>query len=200
MRINPRWFSRIVHFPSDHSFGKEESAMYKTNEGGIKNVAVSSGIKNEDASKSVVNCFGEVISGIPSLAPGAPGWTDNHGNIHPLYCEPNDNVDENGFDRHKPIDQNFHVPKWSIVIRYGNEGGFNLTTPCKDFDKIALGYDINTVQFHIYVVISDNLYVTKGTVGPQPQFGHFGRGGGVQYLTRTKIKSLVNSNVLWRIS
>lgn len=172
------------------------SGFYK---GGIKNEDVRNVIQNESTDARFINYFGEAIDNKPLLAPGVSGWTDHHGNIHPLYRDPDKEVDENGFDLRKPIDRNFHIPRWSIVIRYGSEEGFNLTTPCKDFDSIALGYDRRSVQFHLYVVISNNLYVTKGTVGPQPQFGHFGKGGGIQYLTRTKIRSLVDREILWRI-
>ena len=181
--------------------------MYKTNEGGIKNVAVSNDIKNENTSVSVseekyknqpvgYNFFGEPVHGKGRLADSVPGYYDANEIPHPEYQESNHDIDGNGFDLHYPIIERYHIPKGTILIRFGSEYGRFLSTENANFDNLAIGLDIRSIPYREYMVITDDFYVTKGIVGDQPGFGMHGQGGAIQYKTYYPVSDLVNAGIL----
>ena len=184
--------------------------MDKLRNGGIKNVAVSNGIKNENASVSVpkekyknqpvgYNFFGDPVYGKGCLADGVPGYYDAQGVPRPKYQEPNQDVDENGFDLHYPVIEHFHISKGTILIRFGSEYGRFLSTEDACFDNLAIGLDIRSIPYREYMVITDDFYVTKGIVGDQPGFGIHGKGGAVQYMVKPSVISLVSNGILGEI-
>ena len=178
--------------------------------GGIKNVAVSNGIKNENTSVSVpkekyknqpvgYNFFGDPVYGKGCLADGVPGYYDAQGVPRPKYQEPNQDVDENGFDLHYPVIEHFHISKGTILIRFGSEYGRFLSVADACFDNLAIGLDIRSIPYRKYMVITDDFYVTKGIVGDQLNFGIHGEGGAIQYMTFHTAHELVQEGTLKEI-
>lgn len=180
------------------------SEFYK---GGIKNV---NSINNEDVLKKVsvdkvenqiagYNFFGEPVYGKGCLAEGVPGYYDSNGIPRPKYQDPDENVDGNGFDLHYPIIEHYHIPKGTIIIRFGNKYGhfFSIKDAC--FDNLAIGLDIQSIPYRRYMVTADDFYVTKGIVGKQPYFGSYGSGGGIQYMTHYSAYALVENGTLTEI-
>lgn len=103
--------------------------MDKTNEGGIKNVAVSNGIKNgnaevftiqehftgnANAGRLLYNVDGNPAPRFPELAVKSAGFIDESGCPHPMYLEPDENTDGNGFDEFGA-----HTPSISLAFGRG---------------------------------------------------------------------------------
>lgn len=185
--------------------------MDKTNEGGIKNVAVSNSIKNGNAEVHVIlkhfagntnadralyNVDGNQVPRFPELAVKSAGFIDDFGCPHPMYREPDENTDSNGFDLHFPIIKDYHVSKGTILIRFGRDSGRFLSVQGTRFEELAIGLTKDSLPYQEYIVATDHFYVTKGIVAPQPQFGTVGKGGGIQYMTDRSISKLLKEGEL----
>lgn len=179
------------------------SELYK---GGIKNV---NSINHEDIRNVAIgepdkkvegyNFFGEPVYGKGRLADGVPGHYDSNGIPHPNYQKPNTDVDGNGFDLHHPVIWHYHVPKGTVIIRFGNEYGRFLSTEDACFDNLAIGLDIHSIPYRKYLVTTDDFYVTKGVVGDQSNFGIHGKGGAIQYMAEKPVISLIADGILKEI-
>lgn len=116
----------------------------------------------------------------------------------PNYQKPNTDVDGNGFDLHHPVIWHYHVPKGTVIIRFGNEYGRFLSTEDACFDNLAIGLDIHSIPYRKYLVTTDDFYVTKGVVGDQSNFGIHGKGGAIQYMAE-KTSYFFNNNEIQNI-
>lgn len=93
---------------------------------------------------------------------------------------------EHGFDiRHKEENGYYYMeillPQNTIIVRYGSEYGSNTTAKGTPYEQLGLPYIKETVQYHEYRIIADNIKVLckvqRGIVAPifdSP-------GGAVQY-------------------
>ena len=84
---------------------------------------------------------------------------------------------ENGDYTHKII-----LKKGDIICRYGAPTGKNTTAPKCSYEELSLPYDVNTISYHEYALMTD-IVVTEGVV--YPWFGR--KGGGIQYHHKNKI-------------
>lgn len=87
-------------------------------------------------------------------------------------------IDDDGFDTRYDIVETT-LPKDTKLARFGPAGGRNTTLKGTSYDEVSLPYDINTVEYHEYVVKRDlTVYVKKGIVASD----FYKAGGGVQFL------------------
>ena len=132
------------------------------------------------------NCNGELIVGKREFRDPSYGFYGEGGEEHVNWNKPDEDVDEDGFDKHhKEPDgqykQDVILPYGKLLCRYGPLMGRTTTDYGTPYENISLPYIKETVEYHIFRVIADGLIVqcivTKGKTAPmfeQP-------GGAVQY-------------------
>lgn len=153
------------------------------------------------------NYKGEIISGKKQLINPkyGTGKIDRHGQPIVDWSYLSIHADKDGFDT-RNIESNgkykinITLPYGSIIIRYGNEAG-NFTAPQgTEYEKLALPYVKDTVEYNEYRVISANLPITciveKGKVAP----GFDSAGGAIQYLHPITIRESVKKGLLERLN
>lgn len=113
-------------------------------------------------------------------------------------------ADDAGFDMTKTISGTDYkieaiLPKGTIILRYGTEIGRYTAPDDTPYEQLALPYKQDTIEFHKYRVIANNIkvkcVVVKGYVAPcfdQP-------GGGIQYLHEQTIRKLLFDEVIERL-
>lgn len=113
-------------------------------------------------------------------------------------------ADKDGFDTRKFINKNSYkiemiLPKGTIILRYGSEMGRFTAPDGTDYEKLALPYKKESIEFYRYRVLQESVKVTcivdKGIVAP----GFNSPGGAVQYLHKKTIYDLLNNHVIERI-
>ena len=113
-------------------------------------------------------------------------------------------ADEHGFDKRKLIIKSEYkmeivLPKDTIILRYGSEMGRFTAPDGTEYEKLALPYKKETIEFHRYKVIDENVKVKctveKGFVAP----GFNSPGGAIQYLHEKTICDLLKNKVIERI-
>lgn len=132
------------------------------------------------------NCYGEIITGIKVFQDNSFGYYDENGNEHVNWVEENEDVDSDGFCKHHTELNGFYkmdvdLPYGTYICRYGNTRG-RLTSDINSvYEELGLPYIKETVEFHVYRVVVDNLKVQctvqKGKVAPMFN----SPGGAVQY-------------------
>ena len=149
------------------------------------------------------NYKGDIITGKPQLAKPEYGMIGNPDipdyKTHKLYY-----ADDDGFDMTKIISgDNYKIkvtlPKDTIILRYGTEFGHYTAPDNTPYEQLALPYKKNSIEFHKYRVIADNIkvecIVEKGYIAPC-----FGQpGGGIQYLHEKTIRKLLFDQVIERL-
>lgn len=128
------------------------------------------------------------ISGKRKLKDASFGTINADGSINVnwslLYA--NNHVDDYGFDmRHREARGKYKIrvllPKGCRLIRYGSEDGHFTAPDGEDYESLSLPYVRETVEFHRYSVIADNVevfcFVDKGITAP----GFGSPGGGIQF-------------------
>ncbi|WP_207727378.1 TNT domain-containing protein [Clostridium vitabionis] len=77
------------------------------------------------------------------------------------------------------------MPKGTLLWRFGNPEGKFTTKNETEYNELSLPWKIETVEFHVYIVISGHLTVQEIPLSVQEgrSAAMFGRkGGGVQYM------------------
>ena len=114
------------------------------------------------------------------------------GRIIVIWSGENNDHDGNGFDKHHLEDNGEHtkvvlLKKGTVIARYGSPGGRFTTDSQSDYSKLSLPYARESIEYHQYEVLSDQLpvlcYVTRGRVAPMFD----SPGGAVQYMHEQKI-------------
>ena len=157
-----------------------------------------------------VNYLGEKIGYIPKLRKPeyGTGKVDAFGRPEPNWNLLID-ADDNGFDKkHKePNGKNrmqVVLKKHTKLVRYGTEVG-SFTAPYgTEYEKLSLPYVKESVFYHIYEVIADDVKVTvlqevceveRGKIAP----GFDYPGGGIQYLHPYNMIKSINLKLLKEI-
>lgn len=153
------------------------------------------------------NYKGDVINGIKKLIRPeyGTGEYNNYGEPIVDWSKLSEYADDDGFDkRNLESNGNYKItiklPIGTKLIRFGNETG-TFTAPIgTPYETLALPYIQETVEYHEYKVISDNLTVEcevcKGVVAP----GFGSQGGGIQYKHSITISASLKQNILERIN
>ena len=132
------------------------------------------------------NYLGQLISGKKEFTDPAFGYYDKDGNEHVNWKPEDEDVDSDGFDKHNiepngSYYQRVTLPYGKLLSRYGNKRGRLTTDVDSDYDDLGLPYVKETVEYHVYRVISNTLVVKcevlKGRVAPMFN----SNGGAVQY-------------------
>lgn len=132
------------------------------------------------------------------------GKIDAHGEPEVDWSKLSKYADKDGFDIRALIDGIHYkikgvLPKGTIIIRYGSEMGRFTAPNNTPYEKLALPYKKETVEFHRYIVIGDDVkikcIVDKGIVAP----GFGSDGGAVQYLHEKTVYYLLKNNFIKRM-
>lgn len=132
------------------------------------------------------NYLGQNIIGRKQFLNDDFGYYDEYGDEHVNWAPPDEKVDQNGFDKtnkepNGDYIQEVTLPYGKLLCRYGNERGRLTTDIESDYDELGLPYVKETVEYHVYKVVADDLRVQcnvyKGRVAPM----FYSKGGAVQY-------------------
>ena len=143
--------------------------------------------------KKVYNCFGqELINCDPVFADPSFCKIDETGKLVPAWTEPNELVDEKGFDK-TDVDDNGEynqiiiLPKGTKLCRYGVETGKTTAPIGTPYQLMALPYKKETLEYHEYEVIADGVLVqcivTKGRAAAMFD----SEGGAIQFVHQRRI-------------
>lgn len=110
------------------------------------------------------NYLGEELGDIaPKFIDSSNGYYDKNGNPVPYWIEENDMVDSDGFDKsYIGVDgywDEIILPIGTMLIRYGNVRGRLTTDIGTPYDKLALPYKPETLEYHEYRVVSNGVKV-----------------------------------------
>lgn len=140
------------------------------------------------------NCFGQLLlNDFPSLKDPSYGHVDELGRMIIHWTKENKDVDGKGFDKnHRESNgeyiQQVVLPKGVILCRYGNPNG-QLTAPQgTPYEQLALPYDKETIAYHEYEVIADNVTVTCIVTKGRTYKMFDSPGGATQYLHPQSIR------------
>ncbi len=132
------------------------------------------------------NYLGQIITGRKQFISPLFGYYDESGNEHVNWMPENADVDSDGFDKNNREFNNEYavdivLPYGKLICRYGNIRGRFTTDIGTDYDTLSLPYVKETVEYHVYKVISDGFKVKccvlRGRVAPM----FLSKGGAVQY-------------------
>ena len=132
------------------------------------------------------------------------GYIDSHGNAHVNWASENDDVDNDGFDKHHEevaggYKQEILLPYGTLICRYGNVRGRLTTDIGSDYDKLSIPYVMESVEYHVYKVIADGVQkkcmVQRGKVAPMFD----SPGGAVQYKHYQSIAKELDDGVLMEV-
>ena len=151
------------------------------------------------------NDAGEIITCDPQLRKPEYGTGVFHGGVEQVNWGYHAiDADNNGFDT-KNIEENGYykikvsLPQNTIIIRYGPETGSYTAPDGTAYNELSLPYVRETIQFHKYIVLANNIDVTcivergrAASVFDEP-------GGGVQYHHERTVRELVSSKILGRL-
>lgn len=113
-------------------------------------------------------------------------------------------ADENGFDKRNVEENSEYIinvvlPYGTILIRYGNEVGVFSAPKGTEYEKLALPYEKDTLEYNEYKVIGKGIrvlcVVKKGRVAP----GFGSNGGAIQFMHPMTIREAVKKKILERI-
>ena len=148
----------------------------------------------------IYNCFGKPVRADDlELIDSSYGYRREDGKIVVFWSEESDDVDENGFDKKQIVDEfgnyckEIVLPKGTLICRYGAEQGRTTTRLGEDYEKLALPYKVETIQYHEYEVIADGLTVQCKVVSGYAAKMFNSPGGAVQYLHSQRIKQEITS-------
>ena len=143
--------------------------------------------------KKVYNCFGqELINCEPEFESLSFCKTNENGELVPAWDEPNEIVDEKGFDKTNVDDsveykQVIVLPKGVKLCRYGVETGKTTSPVGTPYELMALPYKKETLEYHEYEVIADGVLVqcivTKGKAAAMFN----SEGGAIQFVHQRRI-------------
>lgn len=147
------------------------------------------------------NCYGDIITGIKEFEDSSFGYYDKSGNEHVNWAKEDEHVDSDGFDKHH-IEPNGSykmdviLPYGTLLCRYGNTRGRLTANIDSNYEELGLPYIKESVEYHVYRVIADNLTVQctvqKGKVAPMFN----SPGGAVQYKHYQSIAKELTQNKL----
>lgn len=153
------------------------------------------------------NYRGEIISGIKQLIKPeyGTGDIDKYGQPVVNWSYLSKYADEEGFDI-RNIEKNgkykikVKLPYGSILIRYGSELGRFTAPKGTEYEKLALPFVKETVEYNEYKVMSTKVMVVcivqKGKVAP----GFNSDGGAIQYYHPINIYNSVKKGLLERLT
>ena len=110
-------------------------------------------------------------------------------------------ADERGFDKRISFSNGNHIRKIRLrqgteLVRYGANTGHFTTTWGTPYEKLSLPYFEDSMEFHKYLVIADNVtvecIVEEGIVAP----GFDQPGGGIQYYHEKNINQCLKNGEL----
>ncbi len=134
------------------------------------------------------NCFGQLLlNEFPSLKDSSYGYIDENGRMVINWTPENSKVDSKGFDKthlepNGEYIQEVPLPKGTIICRYGNPNG-QLTTPVgTPYELLAMPYVKETIAYHEYEVIADNVVVSCIVTRGRTYKMFDSPGGATQYL------------------
>ena len=154
------------------------------------------------------NYKGEIISGIaelssPDYGTGKTRKTEK-GEVPEVNWKKLKFADRHGFDiRNREKNGNYIIevklPFGTKLLRYGGEGGHYTAPLGTPYEQLSLPYKKETVEYHEYVVIANEITVIckvdKGIVAP----GFDSDGGAIQYLHHETIGEELKNEVLDKI-
>ena len=122
------------------------------------------------------------------------GYIDQLGIPHIEWGSEDDICDKDGFDKRcRPdnsktiyIVEDYVIPHGTVICRYGSPVGRFTTLKGTDYDKLALPYVKETIEYHEYKVTEDlkvQCLVIKGIVAPKFN----SNGGAVQFKHKQNI-------------
>ena len=122
------------------------------------------------------------------------GWGDQLGIPHIDWGSENDICDKDGFDkRYHPdtgnetyVIEDYIIPHGTVICRYGSPMGRFTTLKGTDYEKLALPYVKETIEYHEYKVSEDlkvQCLVIKGIVAPKFN----SNGGAIQFKHKQNI-------------
>ena len=136
--------------------------------------------------KRKYNYLGEDITEVKrKLSSPSFGEYNVNGEPLPYWTPENEDVDGDGFDKHYNGTHGYWdeitLDKGKLLVRYGNERGYMTTDYGTPYELLGLPYVPETVEYHVYEVIADNVVVKcqvkKGIVSPMFN----SEGGAIQY-------------------
>lgn len=113
-------------------------------------------------------------------------------------------ADGDGFDKREIINGDQYkieitLPKGTVILRYGSEMGRYTAPDGTAYEKLALPYKKETIEFNRYKVVGENVkvecVVEKGFVAP----GFDSSGGAVQYLHKKTVYDLIKKKIIERV-
>ncbi len=127
-----------------------------------------------------------------------PAWGEvkDDGTIIVYWAKPDDKVDGRGFDKsYKGTDgyvDEIELPVGTRLARFGSPQG-KLTAPeGSPYEKLGLPYKEETIEYHVYVVVSEGCHVKRGIVAPMFD----SPGGATQYLHYNSIEAEISLGYL----
>lgn len=114
------------------------------------------------------------------------------------------NADERGFDKtNKESNGDYKMqtvlPYGTIIIRFGNDMGHYTAPQGTDYEKLAMPYTEESMEYNEYKVIADNIHVScvveKGKTAP----GFDSDGGATQYYHSMTILQSIRNGLLERL-
>mgnify|MGYP004466749277 CR=1 FL=1 len=113
--------------------------------------------------------------------------------------------DGHGFDTDNKEENGYYyieteLPRGTKLLRFGNEGGYYTAPLGTPYNKLALPYKIETIEYNEYEVIADGVYVKCVVQKGRTAASRNSEGGAIQYYHEQSIKTLVRNKTLKRLT